>query len=114
MRDQGYVYLDVRTPTEFALGRPQGSVNVPWQLDLAPGTPPNPDFLDAVRKLFAADAKLIVGCRTANRSARAAAAMRAAGYSDVLEQRGGMAGVRDAFGGVVEPGWESLGLPIDR
>src|SRR5262245_59613961 len=87
MRDQGYVYLDVRSPEEFALGHPEGARNVPW-LD-------HPDFLGAVQQLFAHDAKLIVSCRTNNRSAKAAAALRGAGFREVLEQRAGMAGLRD-------------------
>lgn len=106
MRDEGYVYVDVRSPTEFALGHPEGAVNVPW-LD-------NPDFLGDIRRAFTKDAKLIVGCRTNNRSAKAAAAMRGDGYLDVREQRAGMAGTRDPFGGVIEQGWEDSGLPVSR
>lgn len=106
MREQGYVYVDVRSPTEFALGHPEGAYNVPW-LD-------NPDFLGDMQRAYAKDAKLIVGCRTNNRSAKAAAALRGAGYLDVREQTAGMAGTRDAFGGVIERGWEELGLPISR
>ncbi|HKU42112.1 MAG TPA: rhodanese-like domain-containing protein [Polyangiales bacterium] len=106
MRDEGYVYIDVRSPEEFALGHPKGARNVPW-LD-------NPDFLGTLQREFAEDAKLIVGCRTNNRSAKAAAALRGAGFRDVLEQRAGMAGLRDAFGGVIERGWEDAGLPVSR
>ena len=104
MRESGYVYVDVRSPMEFALGHPEGARNVPW-LD-------NPDFLGEMKRTFAKDTKLIVGCRTNNRSAKAAAALRSVGYADVREQRAGMAGVRDAFGGVLEEGWEALGLPV--
>jgi rhodanese-related sulfurtransferase len=106
MSDEGYTYVDVRSPTEFALGHPAGAWNVPW-LD-------NPDFLGDMRRMFAKEAKLIVGCRTNNRSAKAAAALRGAGYRDVREQRAGMAGLRDAFGGLIEAGWEESGLPASR
>ena len=114
MRDEGYMYLDVRTPEEFAIGHPTGSVNIPWEVEGDGGRVVNPDFLGDVKKQFATVAKVIVGCNTANRSKLAAAAMREAGYRDVREQRGGMAGVRDAFGGEVEPGWEPSGLPVSR
>jgi rhodanese-related sulfurtransferase len=106
MREQGYVYVDVRSPTEFELGHPEGARNVPW-LD-------NPDFLGSMQRMFKSDAKLIVGCRTNNRSAKAVAALRGAGFSDVIEQRAGMAGLRDAFGGLIEAGWEDAGLPVTR
>lgn len=106
MRDQGYVYVDVRNPDEFELGHPTGAQNVPFE--------GNPDFLGAMQRAFALDAKLIVGCRSNRRSARAAAALRGAGFRDVIEQRAGMAGVRDAFGGVIERGWEDSGLPVSR
>jgi rhodanese-related sulfurtransferase len=106
MREDGYVYVDVRSPVEFALGHPEGAQNVPW-LD-------NPDFLGDMQRMFARNAKIIVGCRTNNRSAKAAAALRGAGYSDVIEQRAGMAGLRDAFGGMLEPGWEDSGLPVSH
>jgi rhodanese-related sulfurtransferase len=106
MKQEGYVYVDVRSPTEFALGHPEDSQNVPW-LD-------NPDFLGDMRRMFAKDAKIIVGCRSNNRSAKAAAALRAAGFTDVVEQRAGMAGVRDAFGGLIEAGWEASGLPVSH
>lgn len=114
MRAKGYTYLDVRTETEFALGHPAGARNVPWVFDRAAGAPPNPAFVQTIERDYGRDAKLIVGCHTANRSAKAATALRAAGFSNVLEQRAGWAGVRDAFGGVTDPGWEELGLPVER
>ena len=114
MREQGYAYLDVRTAAEFALGHPAGAHNVPWVFDRTAGAPPNPQFVPTIEQTFGRDANLIVGCHTANRSAKAATALRAAGFTNVLEQRAGWAGVRDAFGGVAEPGWEALGLPVER
>jgi rhodanese-related sulfurtransferase len=114
MREEGYTYLDVRTQTEFDLGHPAGAKNLPWVFERTAGAPPNPQFVKTAEEQFGRDAKLIVGCHTANRSAKAAAALRAAGFANVLEQRAGMAGLRDAFGGVTDPGWEELGLPIER
>jgi rhodanese-related sulfurtransferase len=114
MREQGYTYLDVRTQTEFELGHPAGARNLPWVFERTAGAQPNPRFVETAEEQFGRDGKLIVGCHTANRSAKAAAALRAAGFTNVLEQRAGWAGLRDAFGGVTDPGWEELGLPIER
>jgi len=114
MRDQGYTYLDVRSPTEFGLGHPEGAKNIPWQMDPTPGTPANPNFVNEVEAAFSRDAKLIVGCHTNRRSLLASAALQAAGFTNVLEQRAGMAGARDPFGGLIEPGWEACGLPVSR
>jgi rhodanese-related sulfurtransferase len=109
MRDEGHVYLDVRTVEEFELGHPEGAYNVPWQL--VRGQEPNPDFGRVVERAFAHDQPLIVGCRTGQRSVPASAALLALGFVHVVEQHAGYAGKRDAFGGVVERGWEQVGLP---
>jgi rhodanese-related sulfurtransferase len=111
MREQAHLYLDVRSVTEFELGHPEGAYNLPWRHD--PGvTSLNPDFLAVAERAFARDAPLIVGCRSNNRSVQAASALREAGFRNVHVQRAGMAGVRDAFGGLREKGWEAEGLPV--
>ncbi len=102
---EGYVYLDVRSALEFALGHPHGALNVP----LGGG-----DFVEDVRDLLGDDARVIVGCATGVRSLVAAQQLLAAGFTDVLEQRAGMDGVRDAFGRVKERGWRAEGLPVDE
>jgi rhodanese-related sulfurtransferase len=107
----GYDYLDVRTPEEFAAGHPAGAYNVPWQVRAAQGRVPNPHFLASVRAAFAAGHKLVIGCQTGSRSQKAAAALIDAGYTDVVEQRAGFEGARDAFGRVVDVGWRAAGLP---
>jgi rhodanese-related sulfurtransferase len=102
---EGYTYIDVRSPVEFALGRPRGAVNVP----LGGG-----DFVEEVRDLLGDDARVIVGCATGVRSLVAAQQLLAAGFTDVLEQRAGMDGVRDAFGRLRERGWRDEGLPTNE
>lgn len=114
MRDEGYIYVDVRTPTEYELGHPAGSKNLPWVFERTPGAKPNPDFVSKAEKDFGRDAKLILSCHTANRSVKGAEALKDAGFKNVLVQRAGWAGIRDAFGGVTDPGWEELGLPVER
>jgi rhodanese-related sulfurtransferase len=101
---EGYTYVDVRTAEEFAEGHPAGAVHVAL----------GPDFASAMGAKFAKDAKLIVGCKAGGRSARAAQLLAGAGFTEVLDQRAGFDGVRDAFGHVTEPGWSRVGLPVER
>ena len=105
MAKQGYVYVDVRSVPEFSAGHPTGARNVPL-LHLGPaGMAPNPDFLAVMEKAFAKDAKLVIGCASGGRSFRAAGALEAAGFSQVIDQRAG-------FQGAGEPGWSRAGLPV--
>src|SRR5580700_252320 len=96
----GWVYVDVRTTEEFEAGHPAGALNVP----LAHGGPgamvPNPDFLPALKGVFALDAKIVVGCKSGGRSLRAAQALVAEGFTHVADQRAGWDGARSAFGQV--------------
>lgn len=113
MRDEGFVYLDVRTEAEFAAGRPKGAVNIPVMVAGPSGMQPSPDFVAACARAFSPDAKLVLGCRSGQRSMRAAEALLAAGYTGLVEQRAGFEGARNAFGQVTEKGWLAEGLPID-
>lgn len=108
---EGYVQLDVRTEEEMAAGHPEGAYNVPYMRSGAEGMVPNEDFLRVVSACFARDAKLVVACRSGNRSQKACAALLEAGFTHVVEQRAGWAGVKDAFGSLSERGWEAAGLP---
>ncbi|MBX3215304.1 MAG: rhodanese-like domain-containing protein [Labilithrix sp.] len=103
MTNEGFTYVDVRTPEEFAEGRPAGSVNVPL----------GDDFVRAMEARFAKDARIVVGCKAGGRSLRAANALLAAGFSNVLDQRAGFDGSRGPFGELTEPGWSRAGLPQD-
>src|SRR6185312_7378724 len=103
--DQGYTYLDVRSEPEFAAGHPTGALNVPFAHAGPGGMKPNPDFLPVVQALFPKDATLVLGCAAGGRSLNAARAMIGAGYTQIIDQRAGFGGARDAFGKVVEPGW---------
>ena len=114
MDDEGYVYVDVRTEAEWAAGHPSGAENVPVMLAGANGMEPNPAFLDVMSALHPKDAKLVVGCRSGQRSLRAAEMLAKAGFTNVVDQRAGFDGARNAFGGVAEPGWQAQGLPVER
>lgn len=114
MDEEGYTYLDVRTEPEFVAGRPVGAKLVPIMLAGPSGMTPNPDFLKGVEALFGKDTKLVVGCKAGGRSAKAAAALTAAGYTNIIDQRAGFDGARNSFGQVTEKGWADSGLPIEK
>jgi rhodanese-related sulfurtransferase len=107
--EDGYVYVDVRTVAEFEAEHPVGAFNVPLMIEGAP----NGEFLTVMGKAFAKDSKLVLGCKTGNRSLRAANVLAQQGFSHVIDQRAGMEGARDPFGQVTDPGWKSAGLPIE-
>lgn len=111
MLEQGYVYVDVRTEEEFVQGHPEGAYNIPVMLRSAQGMVENPRFVEVAAAALGRDAKLIVGCKSGPRSKTAAGKLLAAGFGHVVEQRAGFAGLRDAFGRPVEPGWQAAGLP---
>src|ERR1019366_4273996 len=105
----GWTYVDVRTVEEFEAGHPAGSQNVPWQLRNGN----NPDFIRAMKAAFADDAKIILGCKGGVRSLKAAQALVAAGFTNVVDQRAGWDGARSPFGQVLEKGWLQLALPLE-
>ena len=112
VRDEGYVYVDVRSIPEFDSGHTAGAYNIPLMHATPSGMRPNGDFMSVVSAVFPKDSKLVVGCRSGNRSLRAAEALIAAGYVNVVDQRAGHGGARDAFGQLQEAGWEGAGLEV--
>lgn len=113
--DEGYRYLDVRSEPEYAHEHPEGAVNVPLMLaDPSTGMRPNPDFLRVVEANFPRDVKLVVGCKSGARSARACEALSAAGFSGVVNMDGGYDGRYDQFGRLAQPGWSQEGLPSSK
>jgi rhodanese-related sulfurtransferase len=110
---EGWVFLDVRSIPEFELGHPAGAANVPL-LHLANGRmSPNPDFERIVAANFPPDTRLVVGCKVGGRSLQAAALLQAAGYSQVVDMRGGFMGERDGLGRTTCAGWLENGLPVE-
>ena len=110
VNEEGYVYLDVRSIPEFDAGHPAGAYNIPLLHQTPSGMRPNGEFMPVVAVVFPKDTKLVLGCRSGNRSLRAAEALLSAGYADVVDQRAGFGGVRNPFGQVQEPGWQDAGL----
>jgi len=109
----GWTYVDVRTEQEFADGHPAGSFNVPIAHAAGGSMAPNADFLSVMESAFGKEAKIVVGCKAGGRSLRAAQALVGAGFANVIDQRAGWDGARDAFGQMGEPGWSRAGLPTE-
>ena len=63
---------------------------------------------------FSEDSKLVLGCRTGQRSDHAAQLLQSMGYRTVVNMRCGFAGEMTPFGQVVNPGWEEVGLPVSH
>jgi len=112
MTDEDYVYVDVRTEREFAAGHPDGAVNIPGFLAGPGGMMPNPMFLQMMQRLYPPDTKLLMGCAAGGRSARVCQLLHGAGYADLVNVAGGFSGARDAYGQLIQPGWQAEGLPV--
>ncbi len=102
--DDGWIYLDVRSVPEFEQGHPAGAYNIPLMHMGAGGMEPNPEFMSVVERTFPRDAKLVIGCKSGGRSLRAAEMMSAAGFTNVVDQRAGWGGAREAFGQLTAAG----------
>ena len=112
---EGCIYLDVRSVEEFAQGHPAQAFNIPLMHRHPSGRMlPNGDFLRVIQANFPSDAKLLIGCHSGGRSMKAAEILQAAGYTGMVNVRGGFGGARDALGRIAEPGWAGLGLPVER
>jgi phage shock protein E len=85
------VILDVRTLEEYSSGHVPGAINVPYD-----------QVADRVEE-FAAfrDADVVVYCQSGKRASMAAADLKAAGFSRVLDLEGHM------------QGWKEQGLPLE-
>jgi rhodanese-related sulfurtransferase len=109
---QGWRYVDVRSAQEFDAGHPQGAFNVPL-LHLINGRMiGNPDFQRVIEANFKKDESLVVGCKMGGRSLQAATLMESAGFTHVVDVRGGFSGERDPYGRVTVAGWADSGLPV--
>ncbi len=129
--NEGAFILDVRTPSEWNwVGHPgenklgEGAVlngyvyNVAYKVyhkGFKKGDTLiiNKKFVKDVKKLFDEDAAIIVMCRSGKRSASAAAALDAAGFSNVYDMLTGFEGGKDDAGYRTVNGWKINGLPYN-
>jgi rhodanese-related sulfurtransferase len=116
--NKGAVLIDVRTRPEWNfVGLPELSsigkkpTLLEWQV--FPSMQPNPDFVTALSGAVADKATpLLFLCRSGARSAAAAKAMTAAGYSTCLNISDGFEGPLDAQAKRGSAGgWKAAGLP---
>ncbi len=112
LNEQGYVYVDVRSEPEFEQGHPAGALNVPLLHKGPAGMQPNPEFMDVMEAAFQKSDKLLIGCRSGQRSRRAAEMLAQRGYTELADLVTGWEGTRDDFGRPL-PGWGPLGLPAE-
>lgn len=110
---EGWTYLDVRSVAEFEEGHVPGAYNIPL-LDFAPGQGlrSNTNFVAEVLATFKLDSRVVVACKSGGRSATAAVMMVEAGFTNVVDMRGGFYGEVDHSGVVSCAGWASRGLPV--
>ncbi len=120
--EPGAALVDVRTTAEWTyVGLPDVSatkaplLRVEWQT--YPSNEVNPAFVETVEEALrrtgsSPEVPILFLCRSGVRSAAAAAAMTAAGYSRCYNIAGGFEGRRDENGhrGSVE-GWKAANLP---
>ncbi len=112
---KGYIYLDVRTEREFDAGHVPGAKNIPvLQPDPYGRMALNSDFVGVVKAHVSQETKLITGCQKGARSLKAAQLLLEAGFTNVVDMRGGFGGETDEMGQVVFPGWAPRGLPTTR
>ena len=77
-RGEDVVYLDVREPNEWNMGRIPGAVFLPrGQIE------------SKIEELIPRDRRVVIYCARANRSALAADTMQQMGYADVSSMSGG-------------------------
>lgn len=111
-----FIYLDVRTTTEFLDGHPPDAWNIPVALvdPATSGMVMNGEFLSVVEANIPKETRVIVGCRSGRRSAKAQTLMEAAGYTRVSNMLGGFVGGNDSSTGAAVAGWSRSGYPIQR
>jgi len=111
----GHVYLDVRTVPEFDAGHVPGAKNIPvLEHDGNGRMALNPRFVEVVAANFSTETKLIIGCQKGGRSMKAAQLLQEAGFTSIVDMRGGFGGETDEAGRLLFPGWAPRGLPIAR
>ena len=110
----GHVYIDVRSIPEYEQGHPVGARNIPFLHFEGGRMVLNRDFLAVLEKLYAKDAKLVLGCKAGGRSLQAATLLERNGYTQVIDMRGGFDAEMDPHTGQIgELGWSRVGLPVE-
>ena len=109
---EGYVYIDVRDVHEYVNGHPPGAHNVPVLVGGPMGMQPNAEFVAVCEANYTKDQKIITGCLRGGRSMRAAQMLIEAGFTAVIDMRGGFDGEMGPGGAMAYEGWSRRGLPV--
>ena len=114
--DPDALMVDIRMEIEFMyVGHPPGAVHVSWY-EYPEFTPDAPAFCAAVlNEAGRKDRTVVVLCRSGQRSAEAARALEAAGFTDVVNVLHGFEGDLNAnFQRSSLNGWRFDGLPWEQ
>jgi Fe-S cluster biosynthesis and repair protein YggX/rhodanese-related sulfurtransferase len=112
--EDDYLLLDVRAIPEYEDNRAHGAYNVPFLHKTPQGMVPNPDFEKVVAALAPDKTKgMVTHCAMGGRSLRAAQALKALGYENVVDMRGGFSSEKSDAGEVLAEGWLDSGLPTE-
>ncbi|TXB62910.1 rhodanese-like domain-containing protein [Phaeodactylibacter luteus] len=72
--------LDVRTPEEYGAGHIEGATLINFF---------DADFVERTAAAFDKEKPLMLYCRSGNRSAKATAKLKAAGFKEIIDLKGG-------------------------
>ncbi|CAN8073970.1 unnamed protein product [Agarophyton chilense] len=86
MNQSSAIYVDVRTPAEFAAGHIPKSLNVSLT---TPDMKPLASFVDDFRAAVGDASEIIVGCKSGKRSTAAIVKLNEAGIEGLMELEGG-------------------------
>lgn len=102
--------LDVRSSAEWLLvGRVSGAEEIEWKR--FPDWQPNPDFLAEAERRFDKSERVLLICRSGQRSHDAAAALAAAGFTEAYNVLEGFEGDKGPDAQRNVNGWKVRGLP---
>ncbi|KAK9868380.1 hypothetical protein WJX84_001479 [Apatococcus fuscideae] len=104
MLEDGWSYIDVRTPGEFSAGHPPGAVNIPVMRANSNGKLiTNEDFVASIEEAFPGNVpNLLMGCKLGLRSDMASQILQSKDYINFVNVDGGF------------DHWSGSGLPIER
>lgn len=114
VEEEGYLLLDVRAISEFEEERATPALNVPFLHKTPDGMVPNDDFERVVKAVAPGlEQGMVTHCAMGGRSLRAAQALVAMGYENVVDLRGGFSSEKDDSGQVLNAGWKDSALPVE-
>jgi len=87
VQNQGFTFIDVRTPKEIADGKMEGALEINYKAD---------DFQEKISQLDR-DGKYVLYCRSGGRSGQAWTLMNELGFKNVKDATDGFSSINDAL-----------------